>query len=386
MANPAPTVLLLDDGELDDVKAMLEELGADYAHLRGGAIPSRVEPPSSLFICTSRRAMVAKEWSFSGTGPIKLVLVSEDSNTLRNMLRRIGFEYLVRRPVHPVALRLLLTRALYQGEERRKEDRVAVGCEISYRSGFRRRSAILADISSRGCRLLLEKPLAVGARVTLQFGKELTGGKALHQRAVVVRAIESATRVGHGVGLAFEGLNGSAREAIQRIIKARATGPATLSREVAKTVEKKRPKPEVRTPQAGPSSDVNRRKHQRAAFEREVVMLDDEASRVLVGRDISRGGMRVDAAPGIEEGRLLSLAIYGAAREEPFIVKARVLRREGEAAALVFEQITTQAAERLDAMVGDLPSVESLEDGELGSVGTVVSQILEGENEIEPES
>jgi len=57
-----PSVLLLHDGELDDVRALLDELGADYLHLRGGEIPERVDPPEELFIATSRRAIVADKW------------------------------------------------------------------------------------------------------------------------------------------------------------------------------------------------------------------------------------------------------------------------------------------------------------------------------------
>ena len=34
-----PSVLLLHDGELDDVRELLDQLGADYLHFRGGEIP-----------------------------------------------------------------------------------------------------------------------------------------------------------------------------------------------------------------------------------------------------------------------------------------------------------------------------------------------------------
>ena len=34
----APQVLLLDDGELDDVQAVLDEAGISYGRIRGGAI------------------------------------------------------------------------------------------------------------------------------------------------------------------------------------------------------------------------------------------------------------------------------------------------------------------------------------------------------------
>ena len=297
------------------------------------------------------------------------------------MLRRIGFDLLVRRPVHPFALRLLLLRALYRGDERRREERKPIGCEVSYRMGLRRHTAVLADLSSRGCRLLSKRKLTVGTRITLQLPKELTGAKPLSLRSVVVRAIDSPEGSAPGgeysYGVGFEQPAPAARAQIADILKARAGGPAVLPKEAAEAMGAALGESQGRTPVAGPGSEDNRRKHQRAAFEREVVLLDDEASRVLVGRDISVGGMQVDPQPGLVPGAEMDLAIYGAAREEPFIVHARVVRASGESVALEFDKLPPQVASRLEALVGNLPSVESLEDGEVDSVGTVVSRILE---------
>ncbi len=379
----APAVLLLDDGELDDVRALLEELRADFVHMRGGQIPDHVEAPSELFIATSRRAMVARSWNPGPSGkPTKIGIVSEDSNTLRNMLRRIGFDLLVRRPVHPFALRLLLLRSLYSGEEKRREERKAIGCEISYRMGLRRHNAVLADLSSRGCRLLSKRKLGVGSRITLQLPKELTCAKPLSLRSVVVRAIDSppgADPNDHSYGLAFEALSPAAKQQIAAILKTWSTGPAMLSKESARSlgVSVVEPVGEAPTPIAGAGSEENRRKHRRAAFERQVVVLDDEASRVLVGRDISMGGMKVNPDCGLEPGSEFDLAIYGAPREEPIVVHARVVRSGDESVALEFDPLPPGTAASLEALVGKLPAVEALEDGELDAVGTVVSRILE---------
>ena len=149
-------VLLLDDGELDDVREILRTVTSEVLHLRGGMIPEVLEPPEKLFIATSRRAVVAGNWPTHspGEGPVRVAVVTDDSNTLRSMLRRIGFDLLVRRPFHPYALRLLFLRALYSGDERRRETRAPIGAEITFRQGLRKRNAILADLSPKGCRLL----------------------------------------------------------------------------------------------------------------------------------------------------------------------------------------------------------------------------------------
>ena len=55
-----------------------------------------------------------------------------DSKTLRRRLRDAGTDLIVRRPVHPAALRLLILHSLYRGPEKRRTNRVSVGATIQY--------------------------------------------------------------------------------------------------------------------------------------------------------------------------------------------------------------------------------------------------------------
>ena len=324
MSTTAP-VLLIDDGELDDVRAILEEVGAEFAHLRGGAVPSELEAPNQLFIATPRRAMLAKDWP-SGALPIKVGVVTEDSNTLRSMLKRIGFDLLIRRPVHPYALRLVLLRALYSGSERRKDLRFPIGSTVSFRSGFRRKTATLADLSMRGARLLVDQPATLGSRLTLQMERELAGDKALSIRGKVVRVSDGPEQDGQYVaGLQFENPKRDTLLRLRELLKSSAMGPAVLP---ADTTLPEASTQEPTTPIAAPASPENRRKYDRAVFRREVVQLDDEASSVLLGRDISLGGMRVESESNLGLGDQLRLAIYGGPREDPFIVRGTVVRQE----------------------------------------------------------
>jgi len=385
------SVLLLDDGELEDVRELLAGLGVDYVLLRGGGIPERVDPPEKLFIATSRRAMVAGKWPAGGDGPYgltKIGIVSEDSNTLRSMLRRIGFDLLIRRPVHPYALRLLILRALFCGDERRSERRVPVGYEISYRSGIRRRKAMLVELATRGCRLLSVQPLGVGSRLTLELPPEVTGGRSLQLQAKVIRSLaHDRGSEQYAVAFSFEKLSVGKRRQLVEILKKRVAGPLVLSEAMARTsgAVAKRPLPAPprgggRTPIAAAGSIEDRRKSPRAAFEGAVSSLDDEANRVLMGRDLSAGGMRIEPLPGLEVGKTLRLAIYGAATEEPLTVRARVVRNDGDdGVGLRFEQVTGAVAARLESLVAGLPSVESLQGGEADALGSIVSRILESE-------
>ena len=55
-----PDVLLLDDGELDDIHQMLEDLKVPVARVRGGAIVDGTPPPRKLLVSTPRRIDAVK--------------------------------------------------------------------------------------------------------------------------------------------------------------------------------------------------------------------------------------------------------------------------------------------------------------------------------------
>jgi len=371
-------ILIVDDGELDDVRDILADLGVDFALLRGGAIPEKLAPPERLFVATPRRALLAEHWKLptrDDAGPLRVGIVAEDSNTLRAMLRRLGFQLLIRRPVNPYALRLLLLRAIYAGEERRHEDRVPIGAPVAYRSGFRKRTGTIAELSRRGGRLLTDSPPSAGSRITLQLVVPDTD-RSLSLRARVVRASDEPV-VGeqHAVAFAFEERDRSGD--VDRLLRHYRSGPAQLEAEIE--AELREPEVEPRLPFAGPASDAERRKHERVVFRREVIGLSEEAATVLMGRDLSIGGMRVEGRPNLEVGKRLKLAVFGAPREEPILVRALVTRAEDGGYGLQFVDVGAESASRLELLVAHLPSVESLEGEEADGLGTVVTRIMSRE-------
>jgi hypothetical protein len=336
--------------------------------------------------------MMAGKWPArrqTAEGLFKIGIVSEDSNTLRSMLRRIGFDLLIRRPVHPEALRLLIVHALFRGKERRREDRVPVGYEISYRSGIWRRKATLLEFTRRGCRLLLDRQIGVGSRLTLDLPREVTDGRALQLRAKVIRS----TSNGHDapseqctVALSFEKMSAEKQRELTEALKKREGGPPILPEAMARAAAalSRRPAPPPArggsTPAAGAGSFEDRRKAPRAAFQGKVISLDDEAALVVMGRDLSMGGMRVDPHPELEPGKTLRMAIYAAPDQGPFVVRATVVRSDGEdGVGLCFDRLPGDVAVQIESLVAGLPSVESLRGGEADALGSVVSRILESE-------
>jgi c-di-GMP-binding flagellar brake protein YcgR len=400
---------MLDDGELDDVQEILDDLRIAYGRVRGGAIARNTPPPTKLLISTPRRIDAVRapaRGDGGGDGLTRIVVVSEDSTTLRAKLRDIGFDYLVRRPVHPEALRLLLLHCLYTGDERRREPRVPIGFEISFRTGMLPRRATLADLSSRGCRLLSRFALEPGKRITLQIPQAVGSNESLTLRGRVIRMSldENLGPDGpYSAGVMFEDVSAEARQEIEWLLEERAQGPAVLQPAGAsppgaeaepmsvdlevdvRMAPEGEADAEPAAPKAGPKKKPargkqgkERRRSRRGSYAKKVPAFGSRALRVLVARDLSQGGMRVEQFSGLSIGDRLHLAIYGSADQEPFLVWATVSRDDGaNGMALVFDEIHPQLAEQLEKVVADLPAVESLHDDEARAMGTVVTEILE---------
>jgi hypothetical protein len=101
-----------------------------------------------------------------------------------------------------------------------------------------------------------------------------------------------------------------------------------------------------------PNASGDRRDTTRVPYGRRVVALGEEAARVLVGRDLSPGGMRIDATSSIALGDLLRVALHSGNRSEPVIVLAHALRDDGEdGLVLVFTDLSPRQKEQLDQII-----------------------------------
>jgi hypothetical protein len=376
--SPKPGTLVMDDGELGDVRTALEELGVEYTYLRGSATEGLAfETPSHLLVATARRALRAAQGRgrsadsrAARTGgaarPVRIAFAGEDSPALRGQLRELGFDYLVRPPVHPGALRLLLLRALYRGPERRVEARYPVGAEVAWRTGLRRHRATLLEIALRGCRLQAARPAEPDARVTVIVPKDLTGTRPLWLPGWVLRCEPGPRGEGGFVlGIAFERLRASAERALRELLKRMLAGLAVAGRD-----------PAVRPTPAGGDEEGERRGSPRSAWQGRVLACQSRAERALVGRDLSTGGMLVEQSLELRLGDEVGLAIFGRDGEEPIAVRARVVREDDRGAALQFVDVGPAAAARLEALVAGLPGVERLADGETEALGTVMAEIV----------
>lgn len=411
-------VLLLHDGELEDLRALVEKLGAQVTEAHGSGSG---DTDFDVVLATPRRL---RDISRSSARPhaVRIAVLERDARTLRALCRRTGVDLVVLRPVHPTAVRLLLLHALYRGPDRRFR-RVAVGVPVRFRSGFRSHSALLADLSTRGCQLVGCSPRAPGKHLKVSIPDPATPGRSFAVAGQVVRLVRG---LDPGFAVEFRGVGARVREQLQAAVAAYADGPGPCdSRDAAAAWRQFSPPPtpagppdeqrsafadEAREtswdePLASPSSaesdpalaldsgsfdraadatgtgdagsvDAERRRAARHRYEgRRVVALDEEAARVLLGHDLSLGGMRVAPNPALRVGQQLRVALYGSPGETPLVVATEVLRDDGERGLVLRFDGSDDGARRYLAKM--LVSLPVLDGGRESAAGLVVSEILD---------
>ena len=369
----APKILLLHDGELADIAALLAELGAATTERRGAPAPQDVETGWRVVIASARRALELPAALLRGSA-FRIAVLDGESRSVRTLLKRASFELVVRRPVHPSALRLLLLHALYRGPEKRRTPRVSVGAPVYFRAGLRRHRAILAEISERGCRLLSSRRLSLGQTVTLQIPASLAGGRAFSLKGLVVRMLPAQIGAPGVLTLDFESVRPPLRIRLRELVSTHSRGPSALEKAEAPAPHAPKPlEPPARAaseassrelapaaPVARPSApereaETDEESEAAPAPPRRLVHLSSEASRVVLAHSLSREGMRAAFSPRLARCRELELALHLEAGAPPLRVRAHVEPGEGETGPwLRFKDLSPAEAERLDQLLTGL--------------------------------
>ena len=372
--------LLLHDGELADVERLLEALDATLvrqAAVEAGHFAGWERPPR-LIVASGRTALrLSMGTNLEAQGVVAIAVVDSESQTLCGMLRRQGFRYVVRRPVHPEALRLLLGRALFRGRERRDAARVALGCEVGLRLGLRRRAATLLELSRTGCRMLASEWLEPGDHLSLRIPSTATGNRSLQLGGRVLRSERPARPCGRpdiAVALRFDRLDGATRMRLEALIAAHTLGPLPLERS-ARAPGASQPE---RVDSVSPAQDAERRRGARVSHREEVVALDPELARVrhtLLGIDLSSGGIRVEPHPDLAIGDRLRIAIYDAGSSAALVLDAEAARDEGpHGVVLRFRNVSEEVEAQIERITGRAPQIESA--GAAEGSGVVVAEML----------
>jgi len=411
------SILLIDDGELDGVAGLLESQGRAFLRFRGTAIPRDIPPPQDLLIVTPRRMDRVRRGSPREAAPgcpLRIIAANEDSSAMRRRLRAAGAQLLVRLPTDDEIWRLLIARALYRGHERRQDPRINIGSPVSVSDagpGIAPPQTMLIDVSNRGCRLhttghfCIDEPLAFTISPT---GEDWDGDEeGLRVRGRIRRIIQNSGEPGQMIAMTFDDdLPRHVRSGLARLINRWASGPSAslrrppvgapaippcqlsslpdllLDDETDPPVSSQS-KIQVRfSADAEPETDTStavgdRRGDPRGQFDSTVVAESCDGPMVLLGRDLSPGGMRVEAVSELRLGDQFRLALHGPGAIPPLIVHAEVVRDDGpDGFALTFLDVDTQTTRQIEKLVACLPEVESLERGEVGGIGAILSELI----------
>jgi hypothetical protein len=129
---------------------------------------------------------------------------------------------------------------------------------------------------------------------------------------------------------------------------------------------------------ASASASSERRRAPRHAYSRPVLAAAGGAARILIGRDLSSGGMRVAPCANLSVGDALKLVIYGPAGRPPLVIRAVVLRDDADdGCVLHFENVVPKIAAELSEWMRLLPSFSSSTRGEVAALNSIVSEVVE---------
>ena len=362
----APKVLVVDDGELDRIQAVLERMSIDWLRCAEPDSGVELERPSDLIISSGPRAM--RMPALSGPGePLWLCVYDQDFLPLRERLRDLGVHYLVSGDLAPYAFGLFMRQLLNRGEDRRLVRRIPLHCDVQLVTRSARRAARMLELARESCLFATSGALAPGERVTLHFPGERAGDAAHEISGSVIRVnpVRGAElRVTAVVGFEESGPRESAY--LQDLLAGNVLGT-----QVTPLREEPRGFAEVVPAESwiGPQfedvqpAEVERRGAARQPYERRVEAIrwaDGSEPHAWLAKDLSLTGLCVTASTPLPLRTQLSVALYGRSREEPLFVRAEVVRREGQEMGLRFLQLSTVQTAEIERLLAASPIVEDL--------------------------
>ena len=211
--------------------------------------------------------------------------------------------------------------------------------------------------------------------MTALLPPELGGGDELELSGVVLRTADHDPLGGYdhyATVIQFDELDDAKRAQLEGIIRGERIGTkvtplASLAEEACENE----------------NSDVDgsRRADERHGYEREAKILgfgSPNADPVL-GRDLSLSGVRLSDCPGLEPGGSVTIALFGAAREEPTVLEATVVRTSpvGEA-ALSFSRLSSRDRKALEQLLTGRPVLDALDQPDSAVGRTIVAEVRTG--------
>jgi hypothetical protein len=360
-------VLLLHEGELSDVAGLLGELEVEWAEGRAGSTGAAQAP---LVIGTPIQLL---RFRVKGDprAVARIALCDGGSKTLDRRLEAQGVDFVLRRPVHPSALRLLVLHMIYRGPERRRLRRVNATIPVRCRVGWWPSQGLLLEFSVGGCSLLTDRALPAGQKIKVFLPAELGLGRKLGIKGHVVRSDPAASgKPGdHVAAIDFGELSPDTHQRLAAAVVARARQAV---------VPVAAPAPAMATMDSGGASEGDmreRRQLPRGVYTKAVHGRVENDQVVLMGSNLSPKGMYVDAEPRLQRGIYLKLDLYGHGDIPPLRLEARVARNDGEHGLyLEFVKLWPGAPALIERLIKTLPLISPSEGG------MVISEVVESDS------
>jgi len=380
-------VIIDDDGELADVRRLLAQLDVGYREETSlGSVTEDVS--CGLLITSARRALAPGGGGATGAHPsckLHAVVYDTMSRTLRRVLTQSGCDVVIGRPVHAAVLHLLVAHALYSGPERRNLGRAAMAAPVRLRIDQRLREATLVQLSVRGCGVVSSENAEIGQDVEVILPTELTGGEALALAGRVLASGSFSADEGRSrdIAVGFRSPHAALRNVLQDVMDRHSLGTTTTPRGASRPSRAPAEAPEAKTAALADgegeraASGADERSGPRKLFPRRVVAAAAGGTQVLIGRDLSVGGMRVRPVPGLQLGDEFKLALYGSGEQSSLVLEAVVVRDDGwDGLVLHFRDVGASVAAELERLVGSLPAALETEGVGGRAPGVVVSEII----------
>jgi len=362
----APRVLVIDDGELDSVQAVLERTPIDWLRCAEPDSGVVLERPSDLIISSGPRAM--RMPALAGPGePLWLCVYDQDFLPLRERLRDLGVHYLVSGELAPHAFGLFLRQLLNRSEDRRLVRRIPLHCDVQLVTRRERRAARMLELARESCVFTTNGELVPGEHVALRFSGERSGDAAHEISGTVIRAnpVRGAEhQITAVVGLDEPGPRESAylRELLAGNVLGTQVTPLRDEPRAAAETDAAESWLGSQFADVSPAQ-VERRGETRQSYDRHVEAIrwaGASEPQAWLAKDLSRTGLCVTAASPLPLRTQLGLALYGRSREEPLFVRAEVVRREGDEMGLRFVQLSNVQVAGIERLLGACPAVEDL--------------------------
>jgi len=297
-----PSILVWGDEILDPARRLLRHFDAQQDDFSSRAMVEDIEREYALVVMSLAQALELEKAESAGWvgplgKPVRVVIHSQDFLPLRDRLRRVGVDFLVQASVDPAVLRLLFLHAIFRGPEKRSLPRLLVGARVSFVAAKARRTATLVDLSTDGCRLLTASRVPPpDTSVTLVLPEALAGGEPLKLRGRALR-VESQAEPERGklqFAVVFEPLGPVRSRRLDALLSGKAIGTLVTrlaDAEPAREEEAEAPPDRRQSPRV-PYSDI-------------VTAISGDDTRILLGRDLSSSGVRVEAMANFGLGQEL---------------------------------------------------------------------------------